>query len=254
MLNENVIKTTTNYGMFKRLEGNREVSKQRKMAIFASIRENGYIGAPILVNEKMEVIDGQGRLAACEELGIPIPFCVKNGTDVKSCMILNQNTRNWTDEEYVKSYARQGDPSYKFLLILMEDFGVGCHTAIFASKGVQSGGGANSIIRRGLYNMTQDEYWRGRETLNQLMPLMPYIKSASTHTQRLSFAIMYAINNSTVDYERLRSVMAKKAQTIASFTKMEEMLGEISRIYNYGLRSGRIYLREDYDREKREKI
>ena len=57
---------TTDYGMFKPLLGNRDRKSESK--IIDSIQRVGYIISPLIVNEKMEVIDGQNRLAALESL------------------------------------------------------------------------------------------------------------------------------------------------------------------------------------------
>lgn len=251
-MRENEIKTTTNYTIFKRLEGNREITRSRESAILSSIRENGYVGAPILVNSEMEVIDGQGRLSACETLGIPIPYCMKSDADIKTCMILNQNTRNWKDEDYVKSYVEQGNENFKKLLYLMEKYDLGVQTVVFAIKGHQHGGGSNSPIRRGSFKVNDEEYKKADAILEKLMPLLPFIKRAKAHTQKLSFAIMYAIGNPSVDYERLRDVLSKKYHEIEPYSVLEDLLDEISKRYNYGLKGStqRIYLKTDYEKEK----
>lgn len=69
MKQTNEIKRTNNYDMFKRLEGNRFVDPKKVNKLKKSINEVGYISNPIIVNEKMEVIDGQHRLEALKELG-----------------------------------------------------------------------------------------------------------------------------------------------------------------------------------------
>ena len=58
---------TEDLSIFKTLKGNREVKENRKQTLIESIDKHGYITNPIIVNERFEVIDGQGRLAACKE-------------------------------------------------------------------------------------------------------------------------------------------------------------------------------------------
>ena len=53
----------TNYDAFAKLPDNRDLSPGRLNKLIASISER-YILNPIIVNEKMEIIDGQGRLNA----------------------------------------------------------------------------------------------------------------------------------------------------------------------------------------------
>lgn len=68
---------TTDYEGFKRVIGNRRVMEERVTKILASIDKIGYIPIPLIVNEKMEVIDGQGRLEACKRRGLPVNFIIK---------------------------------------------------------------------------------------------------------------------------------------------------------------------------------
>ena len=68
MENQKVVKSTKNYEMFQKLEGNRPVLERRINKIIASINNVGYITSPIIVNDKYEVIDGQGRLEALKQL------------------------------------------------------------------------------------------------------------------------------------------------------------------------------------------
>lgn len=88
---------TDNYGMFKRLEGNRDIADSRCKKIIKSIQTNGYIHSPIIVNENMEVIDGQGRLKALETLGLPVEYIVFPGMSIKECIALNVYQTGWGD-------------------------------------------------------------------------------------------------------------------------------------------------------------
>lgn len=99
------IQSTTNYAMFKTLDGNRSVKDHRVDKIVQSIVDVGYITNPIIVNEKMEVIDGQGRLAALERLCLPVEYLVHEGIGIKECRSMNIHQSNWTDYDYVSSYA-----------------------------------------------------------------------------------------------------------------------------------------------------
>ena len=71
---------TKDYSIFKKLTGNRSTELERITKICDSIREVGYITSPILVNENMEVIDGQGRLEAFKELGIPVEYIIETAS------------------------------------------------------------------------------------------------------------------------------------------------------------------------------
>ena len=92
---------TKDYSKFKVLDGNRAIRDRRVDAIVQSITEVGYVTSPILVNENMEVIDGQGRLAALERLNMPVEYIVQEGIGIEECRQMNIHQSNWTDYDYV---------------------------------------------------------------------------------------------------------------------------------------------------------
>lgn len=256
-MNTQKIRVTTDYSIFKILEGNRGISANRKAKVYKSIKENGWVGGAIIVNEKMEVIDGQARLAACKDLCIPIPYQIQEGATVNTCRILNQNLQNWVDSDYIASYAEEGIPSYKYLSILMKRFNMPATIVNMAATGKQLGGGANSPIRRGLFKMTTEEYETGVVILEKYLPLRPYIQKARPHTQKLSFAVLLAIRNPKVNYKRLCKTLESRYLTLEPYADLESLLEELSRIYNYNLRKDatgakidKVFLKEDYLRTK----
>ena len=68
--------STEDYSVFQKLNGNRDVLESRKNKIMESILERGWIRNPIVVNQKFEVIDGQGRLEALQELKMPVEYVI----------------------------------------------------------------------------------------------------------------------------------------------------------------------------------
>lgn len=113
---------TENYGLFKKLNGNRAVLDKRKSLIISSIKERGWIRNPIVVNEKMEIIDGQGRYEALKELGMPIEYIVSCGATIEDCVVLNMKQTNWKAIDFIKCYAELGYRDYQILLGLCEKY------------------------------------------------------------------------------------------------------------------------------------
>lgn len=246
----NTVYETTNYDQFVFLDTNREIDKSRLKVVTQSIAEHGYIGSPIEVNEKMEIIDGQARTMACKDLGVPIPYVVVPGLGVQQCMILNRATRNWKDMDYVKSFAKQGIKSYILLLDLVNRFGHGPQVAVYASKNKRIGGGTGSggALRNGNFTMSVEEYERGKRTLEKIEPMMGYVKSSAVHTQALTIALCYAVNNPKVDYNRLLETVAQRHLLLKPYTVITDILEDLSEKYNTNLKGGtkRIYLKSAY--------
>lgn len=85
---------TKDYSIFKRLVGNRDIPESRISKIVESIQTIGWVHNPIIVNEKMEVIDGQGRLTALQRLKMPIEYIIAEGAGNKECIYMNMNMVN----------------------------------------------------------------------------------------------------------------------------------------------------------------
>ena len=94
--------TTTDYSIFKKLEGNRTVKQKRINAITESVSAVGWVTNPIIVNENMEIIDGQGRLEVLKSMNLPVDYVIQAGAGLKECQEINLHTMIWTSEEMIR--------------------------------------------------------------------------------------------------------------------------------------------------------
>lgn len=106
---------TTDYDKFKKLDVNRDIDHVER--IRRSIAER-YVPTPIIVNEKLEVIDGQNRLEAIKSLGLPLRYTIVPGLGIEDVRAMNQGAKNWGGKDFVKSYAKEGKEAY----VLYEKF------------------------------------------------------------------------------------------------------------------------------------
>ncbi len=118
------ILVTKDYGKFKTLPGNRFVDKAHVKFMRSRIeKQNLNPQFPILVNEDLEIIDGQHRLRALEELKLPVYYEIREGLTIDSTIQLNSGTRNWTWKDYCQSFASRGNVNYKKFWELYQEFG-----------------------------------------------------------------------------------------------------------------------------------
>ena len=103
--------------------------------------------SPIVVNEGFEVIDGQHRLEACEELNMPIEFIMRPGLGMDECISINTSSRNWTVEDYIEYYAKTGNQNYILLNDLRHKYSSVPKAIIFfaLTHGQDGGYGANTV-------------------------------------------------------------------------------------------------------------
>lgn len=95
---------------------NRSINRQHVEELKASISEHGYLSChPIITNEAGEIIDGQHRFLACQELGIePLVLSIKDISD-KLMIDLNKSQRCWRTEDYINFYSQKGNKHYELL-------------------------------------------------------------------------------------------------------------------------------------------
>ena len=93
-----------NLTKFSLLDNNRNINKNHVNMLVVSIRKKGQL-MPIVVNEEKEVIEGQHRLKACEELGIPVAYIIMAQTTSKDISMINNSQKSWHTNDYLKHFS-----------------------------------------------------------------------------------------------------------------------------------------------------
>jgi hypothetical protein len=106
-----IIKTTKDYSIFKILDGNRRINQLNLKRIIASMKENPLVSI-VIVNERMEIIDGQHRFHASKQLKLPINYVIVYGYGIKEVQVLNAIGMNWNKADYLVTYADGGNENY----------------------------------------------------------------------------------------------------------------------------------------------
>lgn len=111
------------YHSFRFINGNRMVNRSNVDKLKRSFREFGWIGEPIVVNSKFEIISGQHRYTAATELGIPIKYIItEDEVSIKAIQETSQAVRKWTKLDIARSFADEGNINYRNLIELYNQF------------------------------------------------------------------------------------------------------------------------------------
>ena len=240
------------YNSFKRMEGNRDVTAARVRKIRTSIENHGYILSPVGVNEKKEVVDGQGRNGACEELGLPIYYYIIPGATQAECVALNAYGDKWGITDYIKSYAEMGIDDYKNLLKLCELYNkLTLKVIIYAVVGKDN---ANDDIKGGRFKCSRDEFLKADRVLQKCMQLRKYISKIPGMQSCIYQALIFAILHCDLDEDRLFRCIEARANGFERIGTIKEALEKLSEIYNHKCRTERIYLYTEYDKFNRAKF
>ncbi len=242
---------TDDLEQFNVLGGNRMVRESHKHELIRSLNEHGYIMNPIIVNENMEVIDGQTRLAACRELKIPVYYVVSPGIGIDECVALNSSAKTWKITDYIQSYADQGNENYKRIKLLI-GIGVRYWTVMF-TVGIFGGTGRDEkILKEGKAVCTLDTFDKADAALRFLTGLDPILKKISGMRRAVESAIIFAYADLNCNNERLADSIGKYYAMLDGCVDISSALEAVQSAYNRNLKGKkRLYLKEDYERFKR---
>ena len=244
----NKVYETMDYNLFSRLEENRIVTDGRVMKLLASLGEKP-LATPIICNEKLEIIDGQGRYEARKKLGLPIPFLIIEGCDFEDCVRLNRFNTNWEIKDWCDSWARNENPDIaKNYINFLE-----CvkSNKISVSRTMRLAGitNTNDVIEKGTLVFTENM----AQAVTEIIFKGKEILTALCFTQRTNDAFWISVKVATItngyDHEKMVRNCAICRSTYQQMSNIESELKEFSRIYNHKKSVNKIYF-EDYMRNK----
>ena len=227
---------TKDYSIFRRLVGNRDIPESRISKIVESIQTIGWIHNPIIVNEKMEVIDGQGRLTALQRLKMPVEYIVAEGAGNKECIYMNMNMVNWKLPDFIKSYAEQGNENYQRLLGLMEKYANG-NLDIISTAVYRVSKSKHRDIKQGILQLTEEQAKAAIPRLEYIKPILEKIdeKKLPGSIVTLMQTLIYYFDYPEVDKERLAYSVEKYIYNSTPWVLNTDCETEVENCYNYGL-------------------
>ncbi len=117
------VEHTTKYHLFSLLDSNRPVVETHVQKLARQIQENNLLHIrPIDVTAEFEVVDGQHRLAAAKQLGLPIYYRITEQLTKADIASLNTGSKNWVGTDYLHYWAQEGRPAYQKLAAFLAKY------------------------------------------------------------------------------------------------------------------------------------
>lgn len=232
---------TRNYEKFIYNEKNRVVNKAHVYNLIQSIKENDLLFAqPILVNDRYEVIDGQHRLKAAENLGKRIYYIIKPGLSIEDAIALNVNTKNWSYKDYLQYWIKQGHENYIYFETYLNKYGISYSlSAGLLHKGeAVSGNTITQEFNNGRLEINHQEY------AERIGNLILELSKFSTFTNDRSFviALHQAIKSGEFDSEIFRKKVELCPDKFTKCSDTESYLRMMEDVINYHGHGKRIRL------------
>ena len=229
-MSNNKIYSTTEYGVFNKLRGNRAVNELHVRRLVEAIKEKD-LQIPIIVDHDMNVLDGQHRLDAYKIVGNPITYIIKTKFDLQDVRNVNSVSRKWTNTEYLMSYCKLGKKDYQLLEWFHRtyEFGIAECVAMLNGKGYTN---VNILkeFRKGEFvidDLEQGKTWA--KNINACGEYFQYYKKATFIKAMLS-----AMKDKTFSFKIFFKRLSNNSSKLKNQGSRNDFIVNIERLYNHG--------------------
>jgi hypothetical protein len=230
------VHTTTDYSMFKSIDGNRKLNLLHINRLKKSMQEH-YLFTVIVVNEKYEIIDGQHRFNAIRDLELPLHYTVMNGYGLHHVQILNANSANWSTKDYLEAYCDLGYQDYitlaEFLRKYKFNITIGASILIgnTTGQGGMKAGAPFEFFKHGTLKVSDQQVRDAEKFMEMLYLFEPYFSAFKSRS--FVFALMKLSNNPDFSMIELLQKVKIQPSALQACVQVNQMISLIEEIYNY---------------------
>lgn len=230
------IKKTNNYELFKFKDENRDINFNKVASLKSRLINDGRQIIPIIVNSQMEIIDGQHRFKALQELGWDILYYVDDTVTSKDLISINNSQRNWGLNDFIHYHASLGTNTF----VELENI---CKKYDFPLKAILSAICEGKYIKEhkikdGNLDLTIEDFNRGIECLDYLQNIKDNIKIRIISPAILFFLITKIYYLEDIDRGRLSNGVIKYYGT-ENYGNAEQCAHVLEKWYNKNFRTYR---------------
>lgn len=236
---------SSQYDLLTKLLGNRTIAPKNVENKKKLLDKNGFKSTnPVIVNTNGQMIDGQHRRLAAEELGISFKFIIDTEVDLEDSLQttieLNNSGKPWTTLDYINAYAENGNEDYQNLLNLCEELNLSMSKMLILYLGAK----ANSEFQRNIaegnfkFDESKAELARGRKNeLDQLSELVSQRYKKLIESQPFFSAYLELTRKDNFKFKILKEQFDKMRYTVLDRKNLTETLIET---YNMQRRTNRV--------------
>jgi hypothetical protein len=216
---------TTNYKLFGKIKGNRNISNSHIKKLRQSIRKKYVKEVPIIVVRNPNfltdgcpflIIDGQHRHSAISEENIPISFVIADIPEeeiLRIIELINTSGLEWDVTNFMGSKSEVGDINYTKYKSLYERFDFEHELFFYVMK--KNGLSMNhSKFKDGLLTLTNDMFEEISNTFKWLEKYLPIVEKYGKRYYLKALLDLYYLNG--VNLKRLDEVIFKRVNSTAT--------------------------------------
>lgn len=233
LLNETMTKrisqiyTTTDYSLFKPINGNRNKNFLHINRLKKSMQEK-YLFTVIIVNDKYEIIDGQHRFEVIKSLKLELNYIICYGYGLDEVHILNANAATWNADDYLTGYCNLGYEDYIIYKNFKEKYKLGHNETRYLLNNTATGPDKFTF-----YNGTfKVRSLKDAESIAQKLVLVePFYPKWRRRTFLL--AMLSLLKKHTFDFEEFMQKLKLQPTSMVDCTSVPNYISLIEDIYNF---------------------
>lgn len=230
------METTTDYKIFKVIQGNRDLYPNHIEKLRAAIKQKNLLPyIPLLLNEHMQVIDGQHRLEVAKLEELPVTYVIIPGLRLEDVMSLNVHSKSWTMIDFIDAWIKAGRPDYQVLKDIAARYTVATSVVgnlLMMGPSVALGGGrTNDAIHDGTFIVRHLEFTK--LVLDQINDLVQYCDFNPKKNRILIKAIAKLDVIDDFDFATLLAKLKFSGLRIEQRSSLRYFVLEIEDIYNW---------------------
>lgn len=229
-----MIKKTKDYEMFIFRNDNREkIDKSHVKRLVDSISSRNLLELrPIVVNEKMEIIDGQHRVLAAQELGLDIYYQQEKKIEADDIIKMNI-TKSWTIGDYLNFYCKHNYPEYLKLSLFMKKHSLSLKVGITLALGTAHTGFKE--FRNGEFKFDEQPL---DEELSICWETIDYIKkmngfSSYTSSSRFWKSLLKLVRHANFDAQKWRTNFRRMISNFCPQASTKDYEAMMQTVYNW---------------------
>ena len=222
---------TRDYDRFVFVHSNRVIKRKRVLDWKRILSVKNLMHCmPLVANRSYQLLDGQHRLTAARELGIPVNYTISDSMGVEDIADANSKGHGWKSTDHIHHYACMENRDYMMLETFLDKYKIG----VTMAAGLLMGGGEGGVfhtraITNGTFKIKDWEH--ACEVADHIYAFRPYVK----HYKHSHFMRAIATVYDHKDYEPAK--MLKKIEYLSSRLKRHpDTIGyieNIEEIYNH---------------------
>jgi hypothetical protein len=168
------------------------------------------------------------RFDVIQELKLPLNYIVCNGYGLNEVHILNQNSKNWTSDDYLEGYCKLGYKDYLKYKEFKDLYGIGHYECMWLLNGSQLSN-PTQVFFTGDFKIRN--YNEACKIIEKIMLVEPYYEE----WKRRSFilAMLQLFKNPNFELTEFLQKLKLQPTALSNCSTTNQYVSLIEEIYNY---------------------